>query len=90
MYYLLIYHVIDDYVSLRTSYREEHLKLARDAHDRGELVLGGALADPVDQALLVFRTSDTKPIESFIRNDPYVKNGLVSRYEIRPWTVVIE
>lgn len=89
-YYLLIYHVIDDYVSRRTPYREEHLRLAREANSRGELVLGGALADPVDQALLVFRAPNTSVVEAFIRSDPYVKNGLVTRWEIRPWTVVIE
>lgn len=89
-YYLLIYHVIDDYVSRRTPYREEHLRLAREARDRGELILGGALADPVDKALLVFRAPNTSVVEAFIRSDPYVKNRLVTRWEIRPWTVVIE
>jgi len=89
-YYLLIYHVIDDYVSRRMPYREEHLRLAREARDRGELILGGALADPVDKALLVFRAPNTSVAEAFIRSDPYVKNGLVTRWEIRPWTVVIE
>ncbi len=88
-YYLLIYQVADDYVARRAPYREEHLRLAREAQARGELVLGGALADPVDKALLVFRVEDTAVIDAFIRSDPYVKNNLVSRWEIRPWTVVI-
>jgi len=89
-YYLLVYHVVEDYVSRRTQYREMHLQLARDAHKRGDLILGGALADPVDQAVLVFRTPDRTVVEEFVRNDPYVRNGLVERWEIRPWTVVIE
>jgi uncharacterized protein len=89
-YYLLIYHVVDDYVTRRIPYREEHLRLARAAHERGELVLGGALADPVDQAILVFRAPDSSVVEVFIHNDPYIKNGLVTRWEIRPWSVVIE
>jgi uncharacterized protein YciI len=89
-YYVLIYHVVDDYVSRRATFREEHLRLAREAHDRGELILGGALADPADTALLVFCTPDKSPIEKFIQNDPYVQNGLVPRWEIRPWTVVIK
>jgi uncharacterized protein YciI len=88
-YYLLIYHVVDDYVSRRAPYREEHLRLAREANKRGDLVLGGALADPVDQAVLVFRSHDRTPVEEFVRNDPYVKNGIIRRWEIRPWTVVI-
>jgi uncharacterized protein len=88
-YYLLIYHVVDDYVSRRAPFREQHIRLAREAFERGNLLLGGALADPVDQAILVFRCSDKGAVEEFIRNDPYVNNGLVPRYEIRPWTVVI-
>jgi len=88
-YYVLIYNVIDDYVSRRVPYREEHLRLAREAQNRGELLLGGALAEPVDKALLIFRVNDPAIIEAFVHGDPYVKNGLVIRWEIRPWTVVI-
>ena len=89
-YYLLVYHVIDDYVSRRAPFREEHIRLAREAQSRGELILGGALADPVDMALLVFRSPHPSVAEAFVKNDPYVKNGLVKKWEIRPWTLVIE
>jgi uncharacterized protein len=89
-YYLLVYHVVDDYVLRRAPFREEHLRLAREAKDRGDLILGGALADPVDKALLVFRVNNPEIVTRFIQNDPYVKNGLVHHWEIRPWTVVIE
>jgi uncharacterized protein YciI len=88
-YYVLIYHVAEDYVSRRIPYREEHLRLAREAHSRGELILGGALADPADKALLVFRASDKATVEQFVRNDPYVSHGLIARWEIRTWSVVI-
>ncbi len=88
-YYALIYHVVDDYVTRRTVYRDEHLRLAREAHRRAELLLAGAFTEPADQALLIFRTTDRSTIEDFVRADPYVRNGLVQRWEIRPWTVVI-
>lgn len=88
-YYLLVYHVVDEYVARRAKFREEHLRLAREAHSRGELILGGALADPTDQAVLVFSSPDRGVVEEFVRNDPYVKNGLVTRWEIRSWNVVI-
>jgi uncharacterized protein YciI len=88
-YYALFYDVVDDYVSRRAAYREEHLRLAREAHRRGELLLAGALSDPVDRALLVFRTPNASVVEDFARGDPYVANGLVTRWEVRPWTVVI-
>jgi len=89
-YYLLFYHVVDDYVARRAQFRDDHLRLARAAHERGELILGGALSDPADAALLVFRTADKSVVEDFVQADPYVINGLVKKWEIRPWTVVIE
>jgi uncharacterized protein YciI len=88
-YYVLFYNVVDDFVSRRSEYRDEHLRLAREAHRRGELLLGGALADPADRALLVFRAPERSVAEEFARNDPYVVRGLVTRWEVRPWTVVI-
>ena len=89
-YHLLIYYVVENYVERRAPFREEHLRLASAAHERGELLLGGALADPVDRAVLLFRSQDKSAAEEFVRNDPYVANGLVVKWEIRPWTVVIE
>lgn len=89
-YFVLIYYVVEDYVARRAPYREEHLRLAKDAHDRGELILGGALADPADRAILVFLCADMDVVEKFVQNDPYFNNGLVARYEIRPWVVVIK
>lgn len=88
-YYALIYEVVDDYVARRGEFREQHLRVAREVRERGELVLGGAFAEPVDRALLVFRTDEKSKVEDFARNDPYVVNGLVKKWEVRPWTVVI-
>jgi uncharacterized protein len=88
-YFALVYEVADDYLVRRGAYRDDHLRLARQAYDRGELLLAGAFADPADKALLVFRADDPSVVESFVRDDPYVANGLVKRWEIRPWTVVI-
>jgi len=88
-YYVLFYDVVDDFVARRAPYREEHLRCAREAHSRGELILAGALADPADRALLVFRVVDQTTVEAFVRKDPYVVNGLVSHWEVRPWTVVV-
>lgn len=88
-YFALFYDVVDDFLSRRAAFREEHLRLAHEAHRRGELVLGGALSDPADKALLVFRARDRVVVEEFARNDPYVANRLVNRWEVRSWTVVI-
>ena len=88
-YFALFYEVVEDFVSRRSAFREEHLHLAREAQRRGELVLAGALTEPSDKALLIFRTAERSTVEDFARNDPYVINGLVTRWEIRSWAVVI-
>jgi uncharacterized protein YciI len=88
-YFALLYDVVDDYVARRAVYRDQHLQHATAAYERGEIVMAGAFADPVDRALLVFRAADASVVEAFARKDPYVTNGLVTRWEVRPWTVVI-
>ena len=88
-YYALLYELVDDMATRRAPFREEHLRLAREAHERRELVLAGALAEPVDRALLVFHVDDKNKAEAFARKDPYVLNGLAKKWEVRPWNVVV-
>ena len=89
MHYLLIYDVVDDYVTRRAPLRGAHIARARAAVDRGELVLGGALANPPDGAVLLFRGDSPAAAEAFARGDPYVTNGLVTRWRVREWTTVV-
>ena len=89
MYHVLLYDFVEDYLERRPAHRAEHLALARASLERGELVLAGALADPADGAILVFRTDDPGVVERFAENDPYVTQGLVTRRRVRPWTVVV-
>ena len=88
MHYLLFYEVAADYLERRAEFRSEHLKLAWQAHDRGELILGGALDDPADGAVLLFEGDSPEVAERFAAVDPYVKNGLVIAWRVRPWTTV--
>jgi hypothetical protein len=89
MHYLLFYETSPDYLERRGEFRSEHLALAWQAHDRGELVLAGAYADPADGALLVFEGESREVVERFVNADPYVKNGLVRSWRVRPWTTVV-
>lgn len=86
---MLFYDLVDDYLERRQPLREEHLERARAAHENGTIVLAGALADPPDHALLVFRADSPDVAERFAHADPYVKEGLVSNWYVRPWTVVV-
>ena len=87
--FALFYDVVDDFLVRRAAYRDEHLRLVREAHERGEILLAGALSDPADRALLVFRAPERSVVEDFARNDPYVTGGLVTHWQVRPWAVVI-
>ena len=88
-FYTLEYETVDDFLNRRTPHRAEHLRLVRDAHARGELVLAGALGDPPDGALLIFRVEAPAAAENFARCDPYVTNGLITAWRVRPWHVVV-
>ncbi len=89
MYFILFYKTVDRYVERRVPYRAEHLAYAQAAQARGELVLAGALADPADSAVLVFKAEDSSAASEFAKNDPYVLNGLITEWTVRPWSVVI-
>jgi uncharacterized protein YciI len=88
-HYLLFYQVGEDYAARRAEFRRAHLERAWAAHGRGELLLGGALAAPMDLAILLFRGESPQAVEDFARNDPYVLNGLVKRWWLREWTTVV-
>lgn len=89
MHYLLFYDFVPDYLERRAQFRSEHLRLAWAAQERGELVLAGAYADPVDGAALLFNCAAPAIPEAFAAADPYVRNGLVTGYRVRPWTTVV-
>lgn len=87
MHYLLVYDVLENYVELRKPHRPAHFEHAQRAYEAGELVLAGALADPVDKAVFVFRTSEAAT--RFAENDPYVRGNIVKSWRIRNWTTVL-
>ena len=89
MHYILFYDVVDNYVERRAPFRALHLAHAKAALDRGELVLGGALADPADGAILVFSGETPGAAEIFAQSDPYVLNGVVTKWRVRKWATVI-
>jgi uncharacterized protein len=89
MHQLLIYDLAEDYMERRAALREAHLSMAWEAQERGDLILGGALADPADRAVLLFRGPGPEEAEAFARSDPYVLNGLVRRWEVRGWLTVV-
>jgi len=88
-HYLLTYHLTPDYLERRPAFRAEHLALAWEASKRGDLVLGGAVEEPLDTAMLLFAGDGPEAAEAFARADPYVAQGLVERWTVRRWNTVV-
>ncbi len=89
MYFILFYKTVDNYIELRAPYRDEHLAYAQQAYAAGTLLMAGALTDPDVEAVLVFKGESRKVAEKFAKHDPYVREGIVVSWKVRPWTVVI-
>ncbi|MDF1548557.1 MAG: YciI-like protein [Bacteroidales bacterium] len=89
MFYILFYKTVDNYVEKRAPYRDEHLAYAMKSYEEGKLIMAGALAEPADEAVLVFKGNDPEVAKDFAMNDPYVTNALITEWTVRPWTVVI-
>lgn len=89
MHYLLFYDYAPDYLERRPQFRSDHLALAWAAVERGELLLAGVLAEPVDSAVFLFQSDSPEPIERFVAADPYVQNGLVTAWRVRRWDTVV-
>ena len=89
MHYILFYDYSADYLERRSQFRDAHLKLAWDSHARGELQLGGVLAEPVDGAVLWFKADSPAVVEAFVAADPYMAAGLVTGWRIRPWMTAV-
>lgn len=86
---LLEYQLSADYLERRPEFRAEHLALLEDSAQRGELILAGAVPDPFDRALFVWREDAAEVIEKFVSADPYVRHGLVSSWQVRTWNTVV-
>jgi len=89
VHYLLIYDLAGDYLERRAEFRSAHLKLAWEAQERGEIVIAGALSDPADHAILMFKCDSPATVRQFAETDPYVTNGLVKAFHVRPWNTVV-
>ena len=88
-HFLLLYTTAADYLERRPEFRSEHLRHAWRFQERGDLVLAGALADPPDGAVLLFRGDTPAAAAEFANSDPYVANGLIESWRVREWTTVI-
>jgi hypothetical protein len=71
----------------RQPHREAHLAYAGEKNRQGDVIMGGALNNPVDAGIIICR--NVSAAEAFAANDPYVLNGLVAEYHVREYNVVV-
>lgn len=88
-YYILNYKASENFAKEKKQYQNEHKLLMKKAHEKGELILAGGLLKPSNGGMLIFKVQDPKVVEEFVKNDPYVKYGIIKKWEIRPWNIVI-
>lgn len=88
-YYILFYKTSNTYIKDREPFRAAHLAKAKAAQESGILLLGGALENPTDEAMLIFKAKHIKTVETFAKTDPYVINGVVKHWVISPWNIVM-
>jgi len=86
---VLTYDYVADILERREPYRADHLAAVRERSERGEVLMAGALGDPVHGAAFVFAGVDRDEVERFATADPYVLAGLVTGWRIEPWNVVV-
>eukprot|EP00823_Brevimastigomonas_motovehiculus_P000786 TRINITY_DN10_c0_g1_i1.p1 TRINITY_DN10_c0_g1~~TRINITY_DN10_c0_g1_i1.p1 ORF type:complete len:126 (-),score=39.19 TRINITY_DN10_c0_g1_i1:206-583(-) len=89
-YYLLHYNYVDDMMAKRDAFRAGHLKLLEKLKDEGYIIMAGAYPTKPYGAAFVFKSTDTKIVEQFVRDDPYNQNDLVTSYNIREWAVPVK
>jgi len=89
MHCLLFYDYVSDYMERRGEFRAAHVAHINASMARGEVVLGGAFANPPDGAAILFKCDSPAVAEAFAEADPYVLNGLVTAWRVREWTTVI-
>jgi uncharacterized protein YciI len=88
-HYLLFLEFSDTYEARRPEFRKAHLEKAWAAVERGELILAGALTDPLDTGVILFKGDSPAVVEKFVKEDAYINNGLVTSWRIREWATVV-
>ena len=89
IYHLLTLDYVEDILEKRDPYRADHIAGAKAAEADGKVVLAGALQNPTDAGVFVFKDCDEAFVDAFVKADAYYKAGLVTGYTIRPWMIVV-
>lgn len=90
MHYLLFYEKGPGYAERQKPFVEAHHHYLESLVTSGHLIFGGSMENPADgSALLLFRADSSARVETFAKADPYVLNGVVSQWSVRPLDIVV-
>ncbi|HEX5179294.1 MAG TPA: YciI family protein [Gemmatimonadaceae bacterium] len=88
MKYALMYEATPDFLTKVPAHIAAHRALWRVFHADGRLLMIGPFADePAGGAMGIFSTRAAA--EQFVREDPFVANGIVAHWTIREWNEVL-
>jgi len=88
-YYILTYKTKPNFNTIKKPYQAEHLRIMQEHYKKNTLIMAGAVLNPSDGGMLIFKGDDPSVAENFANNDPYVTNGIVEKWFVRAWQVVI-
>jgi hypothetical protein len=84
MKYVMTMESVPNFGPLADKYFKAHLAYLKDFHERGLVLLMGPFQEPYNgEALGVFPSREAA--EEFVAGDPFVLNGVIKSYTIRPW-----
>jgi uncharacterized protein len=85
--YVVLYTSAEDVMSKAPAHYDAHVARLTEFRARGELLEVGLFGDPQAQGSMAIFAS-REGAEEFVREDPFVLNGVVESYEIRDWDVL--
>jgi uncharacterized protein YciI len=86
--YVLFYDSADDVASRAPAHFPAHKARLDAFHDRGDLLLVGTFGNPQDEgSMAVFKSREAA--EEFVKDDPFVLNGVVRDWHIREWHEIL-
>jgi uncharacterized protein YciI len=88
MLFVIIGHDGPQGASLRLSVRPAHLENLRPLVERGKVIVGGPFTDG-SGSLIVAEFDSEAAAEQFAANDPYTKQGVFERVEVKPFRQVV-
>ena len=82
--YVLLYESAEDVLAKAPAHFEAHSARGQEFYERGSLIAYGPFGDPQEHGSMALFTS-REAAEEFVREDPFVLNGVVSGWQIREW-----